>query len=222
LLGTLLQIIPFGFAGALSPMMLTQQIVVLTSADGRRAATRYAIGAIAVLAAFVAILVFFGRVIALPSKPSLSATLDIILGLLLISVAIGLQLLARHRESGSKANSGKGKSAFGPDRALGFGMFSMATNFTTLALIIPAAKLIADSETILPGRVALSIVLVAMASTPAWLPIALTALAPGTAERGLSALGRLIERRGRQLVSILLAGLGTFLVIRGAVEVAGL
>jgi len=224
LLGTLLLIIPFGFAGALSPMMLTEQTVLLTTADGRRAATRYAIGAAAVLVVFVSALVFFGRAISLPSEPSLSATLDILLGLLLISSGVALQLLEkRRREIGRKdVLASAPKPAIGPSRAFGFGAFSMATNFTTLALMIPAAKLIAGSDVFLPGRVTLSVILIAMASTPAWLPVVLTALAPGPAERGLNALGSLIQRRGRQLVAALLLVLGAFLVIRGVIGVAGL
>jgi threonine/homoserine/homoserine lactone efflux protein len=224
LLGNLLLIIPFGIAGALSPMMLTEQTVVLTMADGRRAATRYAIGAIAVLVVFVSALVFFGRAISLPTEPSLSATLDILIGLILLMSGVALQLLERRRREIviEGARSSGPRPAFGPARALGFGAFSMATNFTTLAVVIPAAKLIATSESVLPGRVALSTVLIVMASTPAWLPVVLTALAPGSAERGLNALGSLIQRRGRQLVAVLLVLLGTYLVIRGVFGVAGL
>lgn len=205
-------------------MMLTEQTLVLTTADGRRAATRYAIGAIAVLVIFIAALVFFGRAISLPAEPSLSASLDILLGVLLIAVSAAIHLLARRRrEMVGEAGRGSGpRVSFGPKQALGFGAFSMATNFTTLALMIPGAKLIAASDVVLPGRVVLSAVLIAMASIPAWLPVVLTALAPGPAERGLTALGNLIERRGRQLVVVLLAVLGAFLVVRGLVAIAGL
>lgn len=205
-------------------MMLTEQTLVLTTAGGRRAATRYAIGAVAVLVVFVAALVFFGRAISLPAEPSLSASLDILFGILLIAVSAAIHLLARRRRETvgeAKRASGPGVS-FGPKQALGFGAFSMATNFTTLALMIPGAKLIAASDVVLPGRVALSAVLITMASIPAWLPVVLTDLAPGPAERGLTALGNLIERRGRQLVAALLAVLGVFLVIRGLVAIAGL
>ena len=67
------------------------------------------------------------------------------------------------------------------------------------------------------GRALLVVVLVVIAATPAWLPVALTRLAPGPAERALDWLGDLIEQRGRQLVVLLLVALGSFLVIRGVV-----
>ena len=62
------------------------------------------------------------------------------------------------------------------------------------------------------------LVLVGMASTPAWLPLALTAVAPGPAERGLRAFGRLIEERGRLLTVLLLGALGLLLILRGIVN----
>jgi hypothetical protein len=91
----------------------------------------------------------------------------------------------------------------------------MATNVTTLALVVPAAKIIAASGVDLPGRAILVALLVAIASTPAWLPVALTRVAPGPAERGLDWIRDLIEQRGRQLVVLLLVGLGLFLLVRG-------
>lgn len=216
MVGTLLLILPFAFAGALSPMMLTEQTVLLATADGRRAAIRYAIGAALVLFAFVGLVTLFGRAISLPTEPTLSASLDVVLGVVLILVAALLVFLRRRaldpaREPGRKPR----QFSIGPDRAFGFGVFSMATNVTTLALVVPAAKTIAASGVALPGRAVLVVALVAIAATPAWLPVALTGMAPGPAERALEWMRRLIELRGRQLVVSLLAGLGLFLVVRG-------
>lgn len=216
MVGTFLLILPFAFAGALSPMMLTEQTVLLATADGRRAATRYAIGAALVLLLFVGLVTLFGRAISLPSEPTLSSSLDIVLGLLLLGVA-GLIVHLRRRALRSPGDHRKKdrQVSLGPHRALGFGAFSMATNVTTLALVVPAAKIIAASGVALAGRALLVLVLVAIAATPAWLPVALTRVAPGPAERALDWLGDLIEQRGRQLVVLLLVALGLFLVIRG-------
>lgn len=207
-------------------MMLTEQTIILATADGRRAAIRYAIGAVLVLLLFVALLVVFGRAISLPSEPSLSATLDIVLGILLLILAFGIRyvrgLPGRHRDDGSDPESRAGHPTVNREGALGFGVFSMATNFTTLALMIPAAKIIAASGEILPERAALVAVLVFLAAIPAWLPVVLVGLAPGPAESALKAIGGFIERRGRLLIVGAVAALGAFLVIRGVVEAAGL
>jgi hypothetical protein len=213
-LGTFLLILPFGFAGALSPMMLTEQTLVLATAGGRSAANRYAAAAMLVLFLFTAGLVFFGRAISLPAEPSLSATLDIVLGAGLIAIAGLLHYRGTHLRRRRPHRTSATRS-FGAGGAFGFGAFSMATNFTTLALMIPAAKVIAAAGTGLPGRTVLVAVLVVLASAPAWVPVALTRVAPGPAERGLSAVGNLIGHHGRLLIVFALAVLGLFLLIRG-------
>ena len=219
MVGTFLLIFPFACAGALSPMMLTEQTVLLATADGRRAATRYAAGAALVLLLFVSLVTLFGRAISLPSEPTLSSSLDIALGLVLLMLAALLVYLRKHglRSPGDPHRKGRQLSV-GLRGALGFGAFSMATNITTLALLVPAAKIIAASGVDRPGRVVLILVVVAIASTPAWLPVALARVAPGPAERTLDWIRDLIEHRGRQLVVLLLVTLGLFLVIRGIID----
>lgn len=207
-------------------MMLTEQALVLATPDGKRAAFRYAVGAVLFLALFISVTVFFGRAISLPSEPSLSATLDIVFGVVLLLLA---GLIHRSRKSGRKGASDEGAEVqsrklrvFGTKGALGVGVFSMATNFTTLALMVPAAKMIAASGEILPARALLVLVLVGLASIPAWLPVALVSLAPGPAESALGAIGRFIERHGRTTIVLAVALLGAFLLIRGVVASIGL
>ncbi len=210
---TLLLILPFGLTGALSPIMLTEQTMLLTTPGGLRAGRRYAAGAVLVLLGFVAVLVLFGSAISLPQEPKLDANLDITIGVVLIVLSLFLRKPRIHRQK--KKHHGH---HLGGSTAFGFGAFSMATNFTTLALMIPASKLIAASDLEFPAREVLVLVLVVMASTPAWLPLALTAVDPGPAERGLRAFGRVIEERGRLLTVLLLGALGLLLVVRGIVH----
>ena len=81
-------------------------------------------------------------------------------------------------------------------------MISMATNFTTLALLVPGAKVIASSDLGVAGRAVTIAVLVVLAAIPAWLPVALTRVAPGPTARGLDALSRFITLHGRTLVVV--------------------
>ena len=118
-------VLPLGLGGAVSPVMLTEQTVLLAGPGGLRAATRYATGVLGTLLVIVGALVLFGRAIAPPTEPRLDATLDLVVG-----------------------------------AALPFGVFSMATNFTTLALLVPAAKEISSSESSPAAR----LVLVALSS----------------------------------------------------------
>jgi hypothetical protein len=209
-------VVPFGLAGAVSPVMLVEQTVILAGPDGTRGGTRYAAGVALTVLLFVSALVLFGRAISLPEEPHLDATLDIVIGSLLVVLALAIRWQRPREHKEHRARRG-----MGPREALGFGVFSMATNFTTLALVVPAAKEIASSDLQPAGRVVAITVLVVLASTPAWLPVALTEVAPGAAERGLLAIGDLIEQHGRLLTVLFVAGLGLLLVVRGILRLLG-
>ncbi len=216
MLATLLLILPFAAASALSPVMLTEQTVLL--AKKRKSARRYALGVFLTAFVFVALVTLFGGAISLPSEPTLSSSLDIVLGVLLISIAAGLYLIRRRtaRRPTSKGEEKK-EPRIGKKGSFAFGVFSMATNFTSLALLLPAAKIIADSGFDYPERLPLEILVAAFAATPAWLPLALTRVLPGPARHALNWTDRTIEQRGAELVAAALLILGIFLVLRGVV-----
>lgn len=217
MLGVLAVVVPLGLGGALSPVMLTEQTVLLAGPDGRRVATRYAAGAALTLLLFASALVLFGRSISLPQEPHLDATLDLVLGALLV----GLALVLRWRRPRTRAPR-RPRAAMSPHTALAFGVVSMATNVTTLALLVPAAKEIAASDLGLAGRAVAVIVLVVLASIPAWSPVALTEAAPGPAARGLRMLADLTRRRGRLLTVACLGAFGALLALRGIVRLLGI
>ncbi len=221
MLQVLLLIVPFGLAGAVSPVMLTEQTVLLASDGGRRAGRRYAVGAFLVAAVYISLLVLFGQVISLPQEPKLDSTLDMVLGALLVIVALVIHH-GRNRAGQHPPRPKKPPRSFGPNRAFGFGLFSMATNFTTLALLVPGSKLIAAGDLAFPERAVLVLVLAGLAATPAWLPVVLAEIAPGPAQRALGRLGELISNHGRQLIVGLVGGLGLLLFLRGFVNALGL
>jgi len=212
---TFLMMLPYGLVAALSPMMFAEQTLILSARHGRRVASAYAVGAVFTLFGFVSALVFFGRAVELPDDPSLSAWLDIVIGAVML---IAAALIHHHRSRPVPSSTGKKVPSSGHFRAgLGFGVFSMATNFKALALMVPAAKVVVTSASILPERIVLVAVIVVIASIPAWLPLALTAVAPDSAERVLKAIRRFLDRHGRRLVMTLLLLLGTFLMVRGLI-----
>lgn len=216
-----LLILPFGLASAVSPVMLTEQTVLLASEGGRRAGRRYAAGAFLVAALYISLLVLFGQVISLPQEPTLDSTLDIALGALLVIVALLIHR-GRHRTAQGTGKPKKPHRSFGTNQAFGFGLFSMATNFTTLALLVPGSKLIAAGDLAFPERAVLVLVLAGLAATPAWLPVALTEAAPGPARRGLGWLESTISNHGRQMIVGLIGGLGLLLILRGVISELGL
>jgi threonine/homoserine/homoserine lactone efflux protein len=182
---TFLALLPFALAAAISPMMLAEQTLLLSTPGGRRAGRHFALGVGLVLLAVVVLLIAFGRAISLPKEPKLSSGLDIAIGAGLLLVAF---ILWRRKRRGEQAPEEKEEQKsswlrFAARGAFPFGIFSMATNFTTLALIIPAAKEISASDTSFPER--------------------------------LDAVDRFIKDHGRQATLALLFALGLFLVARG-------
>lgn len=217
-------VLPLGLGGAVSPVMLTEQTVLLAGPGGARAGMRFALGAIIALTLIVGAIVLFGRAISLPTEPRLDATLDLLLGVILTVAAIVVFALGRGRR-GSGGRGGKHGRRAGLSRedraALPFGAFAMATNFTTLALIVPAAKEVSSAGVGFLGRMVLVVLLVGLASTPAWAPVVLTFVAPGTSRRALTALGEQIARHKRSASVVLLGAAGLFLVGRGIVRLLG-
>ena len=100
-------------------------------------------------------------------------------------------------------------------------MFAMATNVTTLTLIAPAAKEISRADVEIAAAAVLVLVLVGLVCMPAWVPVALTRVAPGPGQRGLAAVREQIARRGRGFTVGLLSAAGLFFIGRGLTRMLG-
>ena len=224
MLAALAVVIPLGLAGAVSPVMLTEQTVLLAGPHGGSAAVRYAAGVVLTTFVIVVAIVLFGRAISLPTKPHLDATLDLVLGLVLVSVAVFVLVSGRRRGGSPSRKGGDERGAGGSHRsraAFAFGVFAMATNVTTLALIAPAAKEISRTDVAIAAEAVLVLVLVGLVSMPAWVPVVLTRLAPSPSQRGLTAVRDQIARRGRRFTVGLLSAAGLFFVGRGLIRLLG-
>ncbi len=212
MLAALALILPLGLGAAISPMLFTEQTVLIAD-KGVRAGRLFAVGALGTLLVFASATVLFGRAISLPTEPRLNASLDIVVGVLLFAAAALVPYVHRPRRKTHDDHHGVAGEA-----ALPFGVFSMATNVTTLALVVPAAKEISATESEIAGRLVLIVVLVALAGIPAWLPLALSRLAPDAGDRAIANVGRLIERHGRRALFVILVVTGLYFVVRGTVR----
>ena len=216
--------IPLGLGGAVSPIMLTEQTVLLSGPDGGRAGVRYAAGVVLTAFVFVVAFVLFGHALSLPTEPHLDAQLDIVVGLVLVGVAVLVFVSGRRRRGSPSSDGGDDSDASASHRARAafpFGVFSMATNFTTLALIAAAAKEISRADVEIAAEAVLVLVLVGLVSMPAWVPVALTRVAPGPSQRGLAAVRDQIARRGRGFTVGLLSAAGLFFIGRGLIRLLG-
>jgi len=213
----LVVLVPLGLAAAVSPVMLTEQTVLMAGPRGARAGLAYAAGTAAVLAVVVGAVLLVGRTVALPKAPRLDATIDLAIGGLLLALAVVVARWPRWHPARQQEHR-RSPAHLTPPAAFAFGLFSMATNVTTLALVVPAAKEIAAESVPAWGTVVAATILVALATLPAWAPVALAATAPGTAHRLLDALQQAIHRHGRLIVAGVITAAGLFLVVRGIVR----
>jgi Sap-like sulfolipid-1-addressing protein len=223
-LAALAVVIPLGLGGAVSPVMLTEQTVLLAGPDGPSAGVRYAAGVVLTTFMIVVAIVLFGRAISLPSEPHLDATLDLVVGLGLVFVAALVLVLGRRPRGSPRRKGGDDRGESGSRQARAafpFGVFSMATNFTTLALVAAAAKEISRTDAEIAAATVLVLVLVGLVTTPAWVPVTLTRVAPGPSQRGLAALRDQITRRGRGFTVGLLGAAGLFFIGRGLIRLLG-
>ncbi|MEZ5093854.1 hypothetical protein [Nocardioides sp.] len=93
----------------------------------------------------------------------------------------------------------------------------MATNFTTLAVVVTALKDVSASGVGMAGvGLALAFVLF-FGCLPAWLPIAVATASPRHGRAALREFGTLVTRHGRTIGLSLTAVVGGYLVVRGMV-----
>ncbi len=197
--------------------MLAEQTVLLASPGGRRASWLYAAGTATVLGVLVAAVLLVGRSLSLPSAPHLDAALDLWIGGGLLVLAAGVRLLRPRNPKTTRR-----QRELSPPEALGFGTFAMATNATTLALVVAAARELAAAPVASWERVLVGVLLVVLGCLPAWGPVALVSSAPRAADVVLDRVESLLRKYGRTLVELLLAGGGLLLVGRGILRLTGL
>lgn len=209
-------VLPLGLSAAVSPVMFTQQVFLVGGPDGRRSANLFLAGAGVVVLAVAGAVWFAGGAVNLPAVPRLDAAADVFLGVLLLALS-GAVALRRTRAPEAEAGPVKAMPA---SAAFGFGVFSMATNVTTLAIVIAAAKEVAASGQGVSTRVGSLVVLLFLACLPAWSPVVLAAL-----PRGIELLNGVRERGGRytrQALVVVLLAVGAFFAVRGVLRLSGL
>ena len=126
---------------------------------------RYAAGVVLTTSVIVVAIERFGRAISLPTKPHLDTTLDLVLGLVLVNVAVLVVISGRRRSGSPSRKGGDDQGASGSRQAraaFAFGVFAMATNFTTLALLAPAAKEISRADVEIAAEAVLVLVLIGL------------------------------------------------------------
>jgi len=211
-------ILPLAAGAAISPTILTLSVLVLSGPHGKARQTIFT----AVNVGLMALIAVFGanalRHVSSHRGGGSHATTEAIyvtLGIVLVLLAIREHFQpAKDTEKDDAANAAKG-TGLSPLRYVSLGVVMTATNFTTLALFIPALHEIAISTASSSDRVIAGIILVVMATLTAWLPLLATVVAPGPAARALSAIHDFTTKYKHQIVEVVLLVFGVYMIIKG-------
>jgi threonine/homoserine/homoserine lactone efflux protein len=203
------QVIPLALGAAISPVLF---LLTLTTLAGARPLVR----GVALTAGAAVPLILLGSFAfaiggSLHASGTTKAAIDLALGVLL--VLVGLRALAKGPAEPKPA--GEPKRTAGPVRSFALGFAAMATNVTTLALYMPAMKLIATSHVSTADRALAHVIVALITLAPAAVPVALVAVAPGSSRRVLAAVSRFMNDHRRAIPVALGFGFGAWLIVKG-------
>jgi threonine/homoserine/homoserine lactone efflux protein len=205
----LAEVVPLAAAAAISPVVFLVQLTTLTGPRPLSRGTALLLGAAVVLIVLSTIGVLLGGT-GFSTNDTLKATLNIVLGALLL--AVGLRALLKPPKLKPAEPDTKPTSA---RRSFVTGAAAMATNVTSFALYIPALALIAGSGLPLGQRGVAALIILLITLAVAWVPLLLAAVVPAASTRLLPALGNWMTANDRWFQVILGVGFGIWLLIKG-------
>lgn len=210
-------VLPLAAGAAISPTILTLSVLILSGPHGK---ARQAIFT-AVNVGIMILLAILGtklltHVAAHKGGGSHAATegIYVTLGIVMILLAIKERFRpsSESDDETPKESTAKGVS---PAKYASLGVVMTVTNFTTLALFIPALREIAVSKVPDGDKLLAGAILVTMATLTAWLPLLGTVLLPKSAAKVLSAVHDFTTNYKHQIVETVLLVFGVYMLFKG-------
>jgi Na+/melibiose symporter-like transporter len=209
-------ILPYALGAAVSPLLLTVEILILASGTRpRQRAWLYTAGAAVVGAVIVILVAFvFRSLVASGDGPSpFTRGIEAAIGLVLLALA-ARAFIPRHRAEShhpgrieEMMKSGKSKTF------VIIGMIMMGTNLSSIVILIPGIHAMeALRPGIIPGTVALAVLLFFL-MLPALIPVGLVTLLGSRADPLLASLNRFVTKHARAITGILCLVIAAFLLI---------
>jgi len=211
------EVLPLALGAAVSPTILTVAVVVLSGAHGRARMLVFAAANVLVLSAIgiVGLFVFTHSAGSgpRPQQKSADAAINAVIGLILL--ILGFRSLLKRPNAAEQEEKPTSSSDPNLPRFMLLGVVMMLSNFTTLALFLPADKdiALAHAETVQRALVFAGLIVVATAA--AWLPLLLTCLAPNASRPALKAVYRFTTDYRRQISVVVCFAFGAYLLVKG-------
>lgn len=214
--GLALSVVPFALGAAVSPTLLTVELMILSGkARPKARAWFFVIGAVTVLLVFSVLCasVLRNATDAGGGPPSpWEATIKAAIAVILL--ALGLRQLRPRKTVGEQHKS---RVAVRLHTArlpffLGVGAVAMLTNFSTLVLYVPAMHLITRSSDDVATKVAAFAVLVLLTVLPFVLPVLAVTVAGRRSDAMLARLNGFVSRNSRRISALICFSFGAFLI----------
>lgn len=210
------KVLPLAIGAAISPTILIVVLLVLGSPVHPRArGVAYTAGAITVLLVLTAISLTLLRRSVVGKGPAdpIYGWMDI--GFALVIFLIGLrELLTAPKPKQPPENGADATAQLG--RFYVIGLVMMLTNFSTLVLYVPAMKEVAIASVGVGGKVAVTALVLALASALAWVPVLLDIVAPRAAAHVLNPLNAFMTRHQKSVTVVVCFAFTIFLMAKGA------
>ena len=211
------QVLSLALGAAISPTILTVAVVVLSGAHGRARMVVFTAANVLVLSAIgIAGLVVFTHSAGAgphPQQKSADAAIDAAIGLIL--VILGFRSLLKQPNASEQEEKPEASADPKLLRYMMVGVVMMLSNFTTLALFLPADKDIALAHVAASQRALVLAVLIVVATAAAWLPLLLTCLAPNASRPALQSVSRFTTVYRRQISVVVCFAFGAYLLVKG-------
>lgn len=207
-----LRVLPLALGAAVSPTVLAVVLLLLaTKARGKALAGAFTAGAFVPLAALTVLTLTIWRTAADHARHpnAVSAGIDLAFGLALILFGLHT-LLTPAPDRPPRPRSFRVGSAFA------LGVVVMATNFSSLLLVMPALKEVTQSRQPFGPKAVAVLVIVLFTMLPALVPIGFALAAPGAADRVLGAVRTFVQRHSRAIGMVISMVFGVYLSVKGA------
>ena len=215
----LTKVLPLAVGAAISPVVLTVQ--VLTLAKNRfplRRTWAIAAGCTVVALAWAAVALLATNHTAAAHSGAPSATSGVLaLAFSLLLVGLGVRALT-HRDDEDDPTPESEQEELQRPRTFEFfllGLGVMVTNFTSFLLFFPAVHAIALSDATEAARATAGAVLLGVALLPAYLPPLFATLLGARAQSGLDRLGNFVTRHRATINATICFGFAVYLAVRG-------
>jgi threonine/homoserine/homoserine lactone efflux protein len=207
-----IEVLPLALGAAVSPLVFALQLATLTGPRRLARGSAFAAGAAVPVITVSLLALLFGRAVKLPQvSTSAKGTMDLVLAAVLF--LLGIRTLMRPPKAPKVKASDESATGLGRSFAAGFG--AMSANVTTFALLIPAMKLISQSDTTVAVHAAVAVGVVLVVLIPALVPLLVVAVAPTSSGWILTAIGSALTKHHRSVQVIVCFVLGTYLLLHG-------